>query len=105
MLLIRTHQRASSTDPNDVTPTHPALPTDHLETPMEQPASSLDETVRAWHAEGRSPRSIARDLNIDRRKVKQIIDQEAALFLKLDEGFRAVARRGTLRLHGLTVIY
>ena len=60
----------------------------------------MEQTVRTWRAEGRSQRSIARGLNIDRRKVKQIIDQEAGLFLKLDEGFHAVARRGTLRLHG-----
>jgi DNA-binding transcriptional regulator LsrR (DeoR family) len=40
--------------------------------------SSMEQTVRTWHAEGRSQRAIARDLNMDRRKVKQIIDQVAA---------------------------
>jgi hypothetical protein len=34
--------------------------------------------VRDLHAVGRSQRSIAGDLNIDRRKIKQIIDREAA---------------------------
>jgi DNA-binding CsgD family transcriptional regulator len=38
----------------------------------------MEQTVRGWHAEGRSQRAIARDLNIDRRKVKQIIDGQAA---------------------------
>jgi DNA-binding transcriptional regulator LsrR (DeoR family) len=35
----------------------------------------LDQTVRAWHVAGRSQRAIARELDIDRRKVKRIIDQ------------------------------
>jgi hypothetical protein len=33
--------------------------------------------VSAWHEAGRSQRAIARELNIDRRKVKRIIDQAA----------------------------
>jgi hypothetical protein len=40
-------------------------------------APALEETVRAWHEAGRSQRAIARELNIDRRKVKHIIDQAA----------------------------
>ena len=71
MLLIRTHQRATSIGSgegilNDSEPlTDDAVP-------------SVVQTVRTWHAEGRSQRSIARDLNIDRRKIKQIIDGDAA---------------------------
>jgi uncharacterized protein DUF2637 len=38
-------------------------------------AATLDHTVQAWHAAGRSQRAIARELSINRRKVKQIIDQ------------------------------
>jgi hypothetical protein len=35
---------------------------------------SLDQTVRAWHAAAHSQRAMARELNIDRRKVNRIID-------------------------------
>jgi DNA-binding transcriptional regulator LsrR (DeoR family) len=38
---------------------------------------SLEQTIRAWHKAGHSQRAIARELNIDRRKVKQIIDRAA----------------------------
>jgi hypothetical protein len=75
MLLIRTHQRASSTD--DTMPSHYALSIDRAELPVVPTGSSLEHTVRSRHAEGRSQRSIARDLGIDRRKVKQIIDRDA----------------------------
>ena len=43
------------------------------------PTLTLEQTVQARHGEGRSQRAIARELNIDRRKVKQIIDRIAAL--------------------------
>jgi DNA-binding transcriptional regulator LsrR (DeoR family) len=33
--------------------------------------------VHAWHRVGRIQRAIARELNIDRRKVRRIIDQAA----------------------------
>jgi hypothetical protein len=42
-------------------------------TPAHRPA--LEQTVHAWHHAGRSQRAIARELNIDRRKVRRIIDQ------------------------------
>jgi len=38
---------------------------------------SLEQTVRAWHEAGHSQRAIARELSIDRRKVKQIIERAA----------------------------
>ena len=37
-------------------------------------APGLDQKVRARHAADHSQRAIARDLNIDRRKVKRILD-------------------------------
>jgi hypothetical protein len=40
-------------------------------------APTLAQTVRAWHDAGRSQRAIARELSIDRRKVKQIIERAA----------------------------
>jgi hypothetical protein len=39
---------------------------------------TVEQTVQAWHDAGRSQRAIARELSIDRRKVKQIIDQTHA---------------------------
>jgi len=39
------------------------------------PAASLEQAVRARHGAGHSQRAIARDLSVDRRKVKQIIDR------------------------------
>jgi hypothetical protein len=78
MLLIRNPQRADAYDSSDVTPGRSAPLTDRAGPSAAQTVSTLEHTVRSWHAEGRSQRSIARDLNIDRRKVKQIIDREAA---------------------------
>lgn len=46
-------------------------------TASEPEAPSLEQTVRTWHSAGRSQRAIARELNIDRRKVRQIIDNAA----------------------------
>jgi DNA-binding CsgD family transcriptional regulator len=34
----------------------------------------VEQTVRAWHSAGRSQLAIARELGIDRRKIKHIID-------------------------------
>jgi hypothetical protein len=40
-------------------------------------APAVEQTVRAWHRAGRSQRAIARDLGLDRRKIKRIIDHPA----------------------------
>jgi hypothetical protein len=40
-------------------------------------APTLEQTVRARYEAGHSQRAIARELNIDRRKVKRILDQAA----------------------------
>ena len=37
------------------------------------PAPDLEQTIRNWHRAGHSQRAIARELNIDRRKVKRAI--------------------------------
>jgi DNA-binding transcriptional regulator LsrR (DeoR family) len=37
----------------------------------------VEQAVRTWHNAGHSQRAIARELGIDRRKVKRIIDQAA----------------------------
>ena len=44
-------------------------PADTVEVP------SLEQVVQARHKAGESQRAISRDLNIDRRKVKRIVDQ------------------------------
>jgi hypothetical protein len=78
MLLIRTHQRPNADGSADAISDSPAPPTDTPQPPVVPPTLSMEQAVRSWHTEGRSQRAIARDLNIDRRKVKQIIDQQAA---------------------------
>lgn len=40
-------------------------------------APSVEQAVRAWYNAGHSQRAIARELNIDRRRVKRIIDHAA----------------------------
>ena len=42
--------------------------------PVPAGAPAAEQTVRAWHSAGRSQRAIARDLDMDRRKIKRIID-------------------------------
>ena len=78
MLLVRTHQRAGSDESDAVTVSQPALLADQAEPSAAPTVISLEQMVRTWHAEGRSQRAIARDLAMDRRKVKQIIDRAAA---------------------------
>jgi hypothetical protein len=45
--------------------------------PVPVRAPTLEQTVRVWHEGGASQRAIARELNIDRRRVKPIIEQPA----------------------------
>jgi hypothetical protein len=48
------------------------------EEPLELPvAPMLEQTIRARHDAGHSQRAIARELNIDHRKIKRILDQAA----------------------------
>ena len=73
MLLIRKHHGDAKVSA-DATTSHGA--------PMwaqgkPQATRSSEQTVREWHSAGRSQRAIARDLNIDGRKVKHIIDRAA----------------------------
>jgi hypothetical protein len=78
MLLIRKHHRADADqEANDATIDTAAPELVQVEPPLAQPTPTLEEKVRDLHTTGRSQRSIARDLNIDRRKIKQIIDREA----------------------------
>ena len=77
MLLIRKHHQADAGQAADAA-SHVALGLAQSAPPVVQLAPTLDQAVRDLHAAGHSQRSIARDLNLGRRKVKQIIDREAA---------------------------
>jgi hypothetical protein len=77
MLLIRQAHDASAEDPMATNVSDDAPSLTPLHQPMEQ-APTVEQVVRDLHATGRSQRSIAKDLNIDRRKVKQIIDRPVA---------------------------
>ena len=75
MTLIRTkHEVATERSPaGPVSQVAPIL--GHNAPPALPQAPSPEQTIRAWHSAGHSQRAIARELNIDRRKVKQIIEQ------------------------------
>jgi hypothetical protein len=77
MTLIRTESRASTvaTYYTHVRRSEPIADDDAA--PALPEAPSVEQTVRAWHDAGHSQRAIARELNIDRRKVKRIIDHAA----------------------------
>jgi DNA-binding transcriptional regulator LsrR (DeoR family) len=77
MTLVRTGQRAAAEPCHVAQVSLPAPIADDDASPALTEAPSVEQTVRAWHNAGHSQRAIARDLNIDRRKVKRIIDQAA----------------------------
>jgi hypothetical protein len=64
MMLIRTEHTATAGPPPDVPPESASAPT-------------LEHVVRGRYDAGDSQRAIARDLGIDRRKVKRIIEHPA----------------------------
>jgi DNA invertase Pin-like site-specific DNA recombinase len=74
MMLIRTRRgtRAGEAGPE---PRYQPAPPLGQEAPLElSVAPTLEQTVRARHEAGLSQRAIACELNIDRRKVKRILD-------------------------------
>ncbi len=73
MLLIRTGHQTSKQRITDAA----EMPREPETAQGSSIAPSLAQTVAAWHEAGKSQRAIARELSIDRRKVKQIIDQAA----------------------------
>ena len=77
MTLIRTETRASAMPAPSVHGNHPLQIADDNAPPALTEAPSVEQTVRAWYNAGHSQRAIARELNIDRRKIKRIIDQAA----------------------------
>ena len=77
MMLIRTARGARAGEAGPEPRYQPAPPLAQ-EAPMElRVAPPLEHAVRAPHDAGHSQRAIARELNIDRRKVKPILGQAA----------------------------
>jgi hypothetical protein len=75
--LLMTLIRSGYGPPADNTVSQPVPPLEQDVPPALTAAPTLEETVRAWHQTGHSQRAIARELNIDRRKVKRILDEAA----------------------------
>jgi Protein of unknown function (DUF2637) len=74
MTLIRTRTVTNPMPASEAQVSH-TLPVPDRDAPSAlAPAPDVVQTVRAWHDAGHSQRAIARELGIDRRKVKRIID-------------------------------
>jgi hypothetical protein len=77
MMLIRSGRR-TSVERVSRTVEHELAPQAEHDAPLEVPdAPTLEHSVRERHHAGHSQRAIARDLKIDRRKVKRIIGKPA----------------------------
>jgi Protein of unknown function (DUF2637) len=86
MTLIRTEPGASAALGLAAHLDHPTATVAHDAPPALAGPPSVEETVRVWHNAGHSQRAIARDLNLDRRKVKRIIDQAIQKHTHADGG-------------------
>jgi DNA-binding transcriptional regulator LsrR (DeoR family) len=75
MTLIRTESLASAAPTPAAHVRHPVSIADSDAPPALTEAPSIEQTVRAWRNAGHSQRAIARELNLDRRKVKRILDR------------------------------
>ena len=74
MTLIRTDQRPSG-EPALVQHVRQLAPTTGTDAPGAlTEAPNLEQAICAWYSAGHSQRAIARELNIDRRKVKRVVD-------------------------------
>ena len=77
MMLIRTGRGTRAGDA-ELGPRYQPVPPLAQEAPLELLiAPTLEQTVRARYEAGHSQRAIAREFDLDRRKVKRIIDQAA----------------------------
>ena len=77
MMLIRTG-RSTRAGGTGAEPRYQPAPPPAQEAPLELSAApGLEQTVCARYEAGQSQRAIARELDIDRRKVKRILDQAA----------------------------
>jgi hypothetical protein len=75
MTLVRTEQRTTAAPAPDTAESHDVPPIEPDVPPEEAEAPPLEQVVRTRHEAGDSQRAISRDLKIDRRKVKRIIEQ------------------------------
>jgi hypothetical protein len=77
MMLIRSRRGTRAGDA-EARPRYQPAPPLAYDAPLElSVAPTLEQAVRARHKAGQSQRAIARELRIDRRKVKRMIDQVA----------------------------
>jgi hypothetical protein len=74
MTLIRARTVTSPMPAPEAHVSHPLPIPDRNAPPALASAPDVVQTVRAWHDAGHSQRAIARELGVDRRKVKRIID-------------------------------
>jgi hypothetical protein len=77
MTLVRTEPMASATPSRAAHVDQPLPLADRDVPPAPNETPPVEQTVRSWHNAGHSQRAIARNLNLDRRKVKRIIDRAA----------------------------
>ena len=75
MMLIRAGRGTRTGEAEPSAPHRPVQPLIQEVPPELAVAPTLEQTVRARHEAGHSQRAIAREFNIDRRKVKHILDQ------------------------------
>lgn len=75
--LIRAERRALAERSPDMAANQPTSATEYRAPDAATDVPSLEQTVRAWHAAGRSQRAIAQELKIDRRRVRRIITENA----------------------------
>src|SRR5450755_371136 len=78
MTLVRTQPGASEQEPVGSATRQASPGPEHGAPPSPEQEPTVEQTVQAWHDAGRSQRAIARELSIDRPKVRQIIDQTHA---------------------------
>jgi hypothetical protein len=77
MMLVRSARRASVDQVPAVAMPEPVPEVEQGVSPVVPGVPALERSVRDLHDAGHSQRAIARELSIDRRKVKRIIEQAA----------------------------
>jgi Protein of unknown function (DUF2637) len=77
MMLIRTEQGTSERRDFEAAENHAAPVAERDAPPAQAHAPTVEQTVQARHNASHSQRAIARELSIDRRKVKQIVERAA----------------------------
>lgn len=76
MVLIRSSREADAERIADRAPNHPGPAVEQPGPSAISPMPTKEQAVLAKYSAGQSQRAIARELNIDRRKVKQMIDRD-----------------------------